>query len=694
MKLNIFKRLKDQQKKIKSRRYLIGIIGKLNGSMMLLTITIALLYGMIVYIGYVNSNQSHLVSQVNQLTNNLLFIDMSEKNYLRFNIKEDQAQAASYSQTTSKLLKDLTRAYPNFEFSDAFMELIENYNRIHQDIIDNQENQESALSDLTLQSESSLNVITKLSTQLQLQYETIIEDNTSTTKDILNKAQQIAKANELVHYFQEIRTFEAQFNYTGDLSYLKSIRTNLDHIQGLLDELESGFKLPVNQGQIRVIHDFNANYLTSLNRLKDAVLTLIDSEKNLTTLSTKAIEINKSIAQTLSLAHENLDHKTELYSNILLFLSIAFVLFGIYILRIHVRRPLIKLTHELAEVTRSKNLDHLIQLKRNDELSMVATNFNKYNQTIKKIIQGILATSHNLDSTSTNMAQSAESLHDNIDDIAKQMTHLSCMMAQTTSDIEDITEVTKEISSSISNVSESANEQVNIAIQMEEIANDQYQTIKQKNKETDAMLKQTKEKLEKSLKDAEVVHEIRTLSESIIGISKQTTLLALNASIEAARAGEAGKGFSVVAKSIRQLAEDTQEIIVKIKSITDTVIENVDILSEQSNDMLHVIDITTADSVEMIKQITEKQRTDSNRVRMIFTNYNINMQDLIEAMFSINESIDSIKESVQENTRTFEYVNTEIDKVQESSENVKFDSINVKQSSSELYLISEDFIVG
>ncbi|HWA96828.1 MAG TPA: methyl-accepting chemotaxis protein [Terracidiphilus sp.] len=51
--------------------------------------------------------------------------------------------------------------------------------------------------------------------------------------------------------------------------------------------------------------------------------------------------------------------------------------------------------------------------------------------------------------------------------------------------------------------------------------------------------------------------QISDLLQSIRDIATKTNVLALNATIEAARAGEAGKGFSVVAKEVRELAEQT-----------------------------------------------------------------------------------------------------------------------------------------
>lgn len=63
---------------------------------------------------------------------------------------------------------------------------------------------------------------------------------------------------------------------------------------------------------------------------------------------------------------------------------------------------------------------------------------------------------------------------------------------------------------------------------------------------------------------------ITDIISTINSISRQTSLLALNASIEAARAGDAGKGFGVVAEEIKSLASETSESTLKIeKLITD-----------------------------------------------------------------------------------------------------------------------------
>jgi len=86
-----------------------------------------------------------------------------------------------------------------------------------------------------------------------------------------------------------------------------------------------------------------------------------------------------------------------------------------------------------------------------------------------------------------------------------------------------------------------------------------------------------------------ILDNINRIVSAVSKIAQKSKLLSFNASVEAARCGTAGKGFAIIAKEMRDLADETTNTLNQIESYTDDVVEatkQVMAISDNSNQSL------------------------------------------------------------------------------------------------------------
>ena len=118
----------------------------------------------------------------------------------------------------------------------------------------------------------------------------------------------------------------------------------------------------------------------------------------------------------------------------------------------------------------------------------------------------------------------------------------------------------------------------------------------------------------------EISKEIGNIITDIEDIASQTNLLSLNASIEAARAGEAGKGFAVVADQIAKLAADSAKSAVNTRDLIDKTlveIEKGNTITRTTADAFNQIIADMESFAELAENTMEKANSQAESLEQI-----------------------------------------------------------------------------
>lgn len=333
-----------------------------------------------------------------------------------------------------------------------------------------------------------------------------------------------------------------------------------------------------------------------------------------------------------------------------LFVMVICVVIG-YIVSKIICRPIEHLTeiiHSTSEMDFRPNPRSNKLCSRKDETGKMAQAVRLMRKNLKEMVADLDQADNRITSSVDNMKQVTDTIYRMCSDNSATSEELAAGMEETAAATALMNENAGTIREGAQNIHSIAKDGVNVSEEIMERAEDlKTKTVAASNKTMD-MYHNVKEKAESAIQDSKAVDRINELTGTIMEISSQTSLLALNASIEAARAGEAGRGFAVVATEIGNLANQTSGAIADINVIVQDVIHAVSNMSECLEETTGFLENTVVADYKEFEQVSEQYRADADTFKSNMENVRSAIQELAGSINNIVNALDGINHTVGE----------------------------------------------
>ncbi len=314
-----------------------------------------------------------------------------------------------------------------------------------------------------------------------------------------------------------------------------------------------------------------------------------------------------------------------------------------------IRKSSLELQHMIDDINRnSGNLQARITTRTRSELSILIGGMNDFLATLQNIIDKVSVSAKALADSNDQIVSMVDIANTNITESSAAMEELSANMEAVANTSEDIQNTIGGVKEQVDVLWQEADQGSRKAVEVSEEAREMKKHIVEVKSFTVQKVGEISELLNHSIKNSEKVSKINTLSETIMNIANETTLLSLNASIEAARAGEAGRGFAVVAGEINSLANNSQETAKNIQHINQEVIDTVHEMADNTSEVLEYINKYVLKDYDQFVAAMDEYVTNMEEFYTILHNFSTSSKGLNDSMAEIIDSVDCITNAVGE----------------------------------------------